>query len=166
LIPVDDQTIKNDVKENFYHYTQVFIPFEQGTDYNENKDMAEEALAKLKAGTSFEDVARQYSRWTVDYRVGVYSTYGEKLEIIEKTALSLEIGEYSDVIFSSEGHHIIKRLPLEDDYIDKNLDTLMNVSATRRYNELLTKEAAALTVIYTDYYNGISHGLLITRDED
>ncbi len=166
IIPVDDSTVINDVLNNFYHYTQIFIPFTSGSNYAENEAYAEEALAKLNGGADFNDVAREYSRWTVDYRVGVYSTYGEKLEMIEKTALALEIGQYSDVIFTSEGHHIIKRLPLEREYIEKNLDTLLTVSATRRYNEFLDREAKALTVEYKDYYNELSHGLLITKSED
>ena len=163
VIPVDDATVKNDVLQNFYHYTQIFIPFNSGSNYTENQAYAEEALAKLKAGESFDEVAAKYSQWTVDFRVGVYSTYGEKLELIEKTALSLEEGQYSEVIFTSEGHHIIKRLPLEEKYINDNLDTLLTVSATRRYNELLEKEGAALTVEYKSLYNELSHGLLVTK---
>ncbi len=163
IIPVDDQTIKSDVKNNFYHYTQIFIPFEEGSDYGENQELINSALAELKSGKSFDEVAEKYSRWTVDFRIGVYSTPGEKLQMIEDTALSLDIGEYSDVIFTSEGHHIIKRLPIEDDYIDKNLDTLLTVSATRRYNEFIDKEAATLNVEYKDYYNDITHAMLVNK---
>lgn len=163
LIPVDDKTVINDIYENFYHYTQIFIPFEEGTDYNKNKEYAEEALKKLNEGVSFDDVAKEYSRWTVNYKTGVYTTLGIKLELIEKTALSLEVGQYSDVIFTSEGHHIIKRLPIEEGYINENFDTLLYDSATRRYNEFIDKEAAALTVEYKDYYNEFSHLMLIAR---
>ena len=163
LIPVDDKTVMSDIQENFYHYTQIFIPFNEGSNYNENKASIEEALAKLNAGESFDSVAEKYSHWTVDFRVGVYTTRGVKLEMIEKTALSLEIGQYSDVIFTSEGHHIIKRLPLEEDHINKNYDTMLLESATRRYNEFIDKEAKSLTVTYTDYYNELSHGMLITK---
>ena len=163
IIPVDDNTVKQDVLDNFYRYTQIFIPFNTGSDYTKNQAKMEEALAKLDSGISFEDVAREYSQWTVDYRVGVYSTPGEKLEVIENTALALEIGEYSEIVFSSEGHHIIKRLPLEEKYINDNLDTLLSISATRRYNEFLEKEAAALTVEYKDYFSELSHGMLVTK---
>ena len=165
VIPVDDKTVKQDVLDNFYHYTQIFIPFNSGSNYVENQAYAEEALGKLKAGESFDEVAAKYSQWTVDFRVGVYSTYGEKLEMIEKTALELEEGQFSDVIFTSEGHHIIKRLPLEEEYIDKNLDTLLTVSATRRYNEMLDKVASELTVEYKPLYSELLHGLLVTRTD-
>lgn len=166
VIPVDDETVIKDVYDNFYHYTEIFIPFNQGSDYNENKAKADEALAKLNSGESFDAVAEKYSQWTVDFRVGVYGTTGMKTELVEKTAFALEVGQYSDVIFTSEGHHIIKRLPIEKEYIDKHFDTLLTDSATRRFYEFIDKEAAALTVEYKDYYSELSHGLLITRDED
>lgn len=166
VIPVDDKTVLKDIRENFYHYTEIFIPFNQGSSYNDNKAKAEEALAKLNAGESFDEVAEKYSQWTVDFRVGVYGTPGMKSELIEKTALSLEVGQYSDVIFTFEGHHIIKRLPLEEDYINKNYDTLLYQSAVRRCTEFIDKTAASLTIEYKEYYNEISHGLLVTRDEE
>lgn len=177
VIKVDDQTVKSDVLANFYRYTQIFIPFDSGDSYSDNLELANEAYQKLVGGADFAEVAKEYSEWTGDVNKGVYTTKGEKLLQIEETALALGEGEYSQVIFTSEGHHIIKRLPLEEAFIDDNLAeypdclvlesdrslALRYISATRRYNELIEKTATELNVSYKKYYGKLSHGQLVTK---
>ena len=161
IIKMDDATIKQDVMENFYRYTQIFIEFGEGDNYVINGEKMNEAYLLLKSGEDFVEVAKRYSEWNVNSEKGVYATEGEKLWIIEKTALELEVGEYSQVVKSTEGHHIIKRLPLEESYVDKNLDELEVASFTRRYHEYIDSLSKDAEVVYNKYYETISHEMLI-----
>jgi len=160
-IKMDDATIKQDVMDNFYRYTQIFIEFGEGDNYVINGEKMNEAYLLLKSGEDFVEVAKNYSDWNVNSEKGVYATKGEKLWTIEKTALALEIGEYSEVVKSTEGHHIIKRLPLEESYVDKNLEDFEVASFTRRYHEYIDSLSKDAEVVYNKYYETISHDMLV-----
>ncbi len=170
IIKMDDDTVLADVENNFYRYTQIFISVGESDDYltsaiklEEAREKANEAYAALEAGESFSNVALRYSDWTVNTERGVYTTKGEKMLEIEEATLALEVsdsldeGEYSKVVETAEGFHIVKRLPLDNTYIIEHLDDLGYISATRRYNEYLVSQSELLTVEITEYFQSISH---------
>lgn len=161
-IKMDDETLINDIMDNFYHYTQIFVEFREGDNYVENGEEIEKAYNALRNGADFYKVAEEYSDWNVHVETGVYSTKGEKLLIIEKTALSLEVGEYSEVVKSTEGHHIIMRLPMDRDYVVKHLNQLEEASYTRRYHEVIDAYAEKAEVKYNKYYDTLTHDTLIS----
>lgn len=73
---------------------------------------AQDVLKKLKAGASFEDLARQYS---VDKSsaakggsLGAFKR-GDLLPGFENAAIALKPGEISGIIKTSLGYHIIRR---------------------------------------------------------
>lgn len=160
IIKMDDASIKQDVLDNFYRYTQIYIAFEEGDDYVKNGEEMNKIYEKLENGESFYQLALDYSEWNIDAEKGVYSTTGEKLWNIEKAALALENGQYSEVIRSTEGHHIVMRLPLEESYIDKNIDELELPSFTRRYHEYIKSVADKSEVKYNKYYDTVTHEML------
>ena len=164
VIKMDDATVKKDIEENFYRYTQIYISCEDEDDYSEYRKDIEAALEELKAGKEFSEVRREYSDWMVNVELGVYCAKGQKLPEMEEAALALGMGEYSGVVESSEGYHIIMRLPMEDSYIEENLDDLGYVSANRRYNVLLDETAAGLAVEYSEYYNTLTFEQLISLE--
>ncbi len=163
IIKMDDATVRKDVEDNFYRYTQIFISVDANDNYLSKRMEIDSAYDALEAGSSFSSVALQYSDWNVSTEKGVYTAKGEKLIEIEEAALKLDAafdvneGEYSEIIETSEGFHIIKRLVLDNTYITEHLDDLGYISATRRYNEYLRKLADELDVKYTEYFQTISH---------
>lgn len=175
VIAVDEKTVRSDIAENFYHYKQIFIPFVEGSDYTEDKKLAEEAYKRLTGGDDFDTVegdvyAARKGAFTgndITHVTDICATLGEKATAVEKTALALEAGEISEVFWAENGeysgHFIIKRLPIEEEYINKNFDGLLDQSATRRYNEYLEKFASELIVTYEKYYDTLSHGMLVSK---
>ncbi len=165
LIKMDDETVIEDIEKNFYRYTQIFVACTE-ENYLEKRLEIDNAYEELEKGKSFSEVSDKYSDWTVNVERGVYTAKGEKILAIEETALELEISEgldegtYSKVVESYEGFHIIKRLPLDDEYIKSHLDDLGYVSATRRYNELLNTRSDELKVSYKDYFFTLTHEML------
>ena len=52
---------------------------------------------------------------------------------------------------------LIKRLELEDDYIDKNLETLRDSYKARTCNEMIEEFAGEIEIKYTDLYKTLNY---------
>lgn len=165
VIKVDKATVTQDVKDNFYRYTQILIRFDQGDLSLENRADIEAALAEINGGADFYEVAETYSEWLVNAQKGEYSTEGKTIIEVEEAIKELEIGEMSGIIESEVGLHILVRLPLDEEYIDDNYDLFVTDSATRRYHEHLDKIANELALEYTEYGKTLTFDILTKREE-
>lgn len=166
IIKVDKATVTQDVRDNFYHYTQVLIKLEEGELTDVKRAEIEAALAEIKSGADFYEVADEYSSWKVDAKKGEYIppngyTYPEVEEALEK----LEIGEMSEIIESDVGYHILMRLDVDEEYINSNYDLFVTDSCVSRYRKYLDKVAEELTLEYTDYGKTLTFEALIKREE-
>lgn len=76
----------------------------------EDKAVAEEVLAKLKDGASFEDMAKEYGTDGTKDTGGDLGFFGrgKMVKEFEDVAFSLEKGEMSDLVETEFGWHIIK----------------------------------------------------------
>jgi len=77
-----------------------------------NRPEAERALAEIRIGTPFENVAASVSIDQTASQGGDlgYMRRGEMVHELEEAAFGLKVGEVGDVIASSYGYHIIKVL--------------------------------------------------------
>jgi hypothetical protein len=149
---------------NFYRYTQIFFRLDVGELSTPLEADAKEAYALLCGGASFTSVAKDYSEWNKDHAQGVYATLGEKEEILENTVLDLEVGEFSEVVASTEGYHIFKRLPIDEEYVTENTELFEEQYFARRYLEFLEAKSKDVKVEYAKYFDSISFSEL-TRKE-
>ena len=131
-------------------------------DYDSGLRFAESAAPSggQNAGKLTVNFGYKTTEFSYDAEKGVYTTKGEKLWNIEKAALSLENGQYSEVVRSTEGHHIVMRLPIEESYVDKHLEDLELPSFTRRYHEFVESRAKDAEVKYNKYYDTLTHEML------
>ncbi len=79
------------------------------------KKQAEELLARIKRGEDFDKLMNEYSEdpGLADYPDGYTFSQGEMVEEFENAAYALKVGQVSELIETSYGYHIIKRMPLE-----------------------------------------------------
>lgn len=130
----------------------------------EKKAQIDEVLQKIKDGADFNEMIKEYNEdpGETANEDGTYDGYvfttGEMVEEFEKAAFALKEGEVSDVIETSYGYHIIKRLPMDESYIEKNLGSMItnNSEYSTDYNSKLEEEFNNMTISYDDCYESIN----------
>lgn len=113
-------------------------------------DIVNEIENALKNEEDFDKLIDRYNSdpLMIKNPDGNYITKGNKYLEYEKAAYELEIGETSDVFYTSEGACIIMRLPLSEEYIDNNITSLTNSYGEGYFNTLLENEAQKLIITY------------------
>ena len=107
---------------------------------------AEDVLKQIKEGTiSFDDALKEYNEDTgeavdSDGKVdGYYFKKGTMVDEFENAFFALDEGQMSDLVKTNYGYHIIERLPLDDDYVNEHLLSLimydMNTGESTEYYE-------------------------------
>ena len=148
-IPADDKTIDSDFAANFVRATHILIVHNNGSTNEENRKFAQELRDRITNGEDFDTLLKEYGQDIgINYKNGYYMTRGMYDEKFEDTAYSLAIDEISGVVESSSGFHIVKRLPLETEYLYNNFDDIRYIYKNRVINERLDAIAAAMSVEY------------------
>ncbi len=160
IIPSDDITVAADIEQNFIRVQQILIINDEGDDRETNRAEAESIAARLQAGEDFEALMAAHSEdeEVIDPIDGYYFTKGEfaLLPDFDTLAFSLEIGEISNVYESPAAFHIIRRMPLEEDYINQNFEALRTSYIARCFYEMIDKSAAELEMKTTDLYGTLN----------
>nr|MBQ4320347.1 peptidylprolyl isomerase [Clostridia bacterium] len=158
-IKADDETLMADIEANFARAKQVLIANDVNDDILANKALAEDIADRAAKGEDFDALIKQYSEDTAqNAEHGRYITYGMMLEPFEEAVFAMDEGEVSGVVESTVGYHVIKRLPMEQDYIDTYFEELRDLYMNRCYNEKLTEVGASLEVVFTEAYDGLISG--------
>jgi hypothetical protein len=134
-------------------------------------ELADEILAKLEAGASFEELAMEYSdeMLTHYYKPG-YMVDGDLIsdDVARKAIKDLEIGEYTkdSFVISSKYEYIVKRVELtekaythaDEDAEDKTyadlFGTYVDAVESKKYSDMLeemSKSAAVNTAVTSKY---------------
>jgi len=95
----------------------------EGKDRAAVRSRAEEVLARLEAGESFEELAKEYSEGPTASKGGVIGSFnrGTMNAALEEAAFGIEIGSTSGIVESEYGFQIIKVLNRLDEAV-KPLD--------------------------------------------
>ena len=132
----------------------VFIENDNGEDIEENRRIAEEVAAKYKGGTGFDELIKNYSE---DLSNDFYITRGEKIDVYDRAAFSLNEGEISDVIASEDGYYVILRTKKDEEYIKDNFETLKSQYQFVRFNEKIEARRNSLSVSESAYVKSLSY---------
>jgi parvulin-like peptidyl-prolyl isomerase len=159
----DDATVEKYIKDNFIHATHVLIMNDEGEDAEANYNLALSIAEMAANGTDFDSLILEYNEDTDMNKttVGYYFAEGQLIVEFEQAALALEIGEVSGVVKSDIGYHVIKRLEIEDEYINKNFDTLRDIYKARMFNVMLEERINTLEIAYTDYHSTLTEQMII-----
>ena len=104
--------------------------------------LAESILQRLKKGEDFDKLCDEYTEdpGHITQPDGYIFTKGEMVKEFEDAAYGLKDGEISDIVETSYGYHIIKRLPLPE--LDAETEgyiqsSLLNAEFNRLYSECM-----------------------------
>jgi parvulin-like peptidyl-prolyl isomerase len=120
------------------HLQQVFAYTEEG---------ANSALVSLRSGRSFDDVAYTYDPLTGGYIGWVPRGY-LLVPAVEEAAFSLPVGEYSEVIESNVGYHIVLVLAREEREL--SADARLTLQRQALYAWLEEQRAASTIEVLID----------------
>lgn len=131
-------------------YTGEYEPLDEAT-VAEKRKLAEDILTQLEGSSDpvalFDDLMHQYSEDTglSSNPDGYDAQEGQMVEPFEKASLALKEGEFSGIVESAFGYHIILRLPIiADNYRDDYVTYLM----TQDNEKLLDSNSAATNEVY------------------
>ena len=122
---MSQEEIRQTYADLYVHEVHIFIStadVETVEDQDALYAEAEEAHARAVAGENFTDLILEYGddSYMATYpEDGYYLAEGDSgSDVIDEALFSLEVGEISDIVTTSNGFFIYKRLPMEDDYLD------------------------------------------------
>ncbi|MCR5122253.1 MAG: peptidylprolyl isomerase [Ruminococcus sp.] len=123
--------------------------------------LAKEVLEKIKNGADFEEMLKEYG-WDPGMESnpeGYYVTHEtsfvpEYLEAVFKLKENEVVDE--PVLSDLYGWFIIKRNPVDMDYIDKNIDRMINEYDTPTFKQVYEDTMAAMDIVYSDTYNKLT----------
>lgn len=133
---------------------------EQKASKEEAKKLAEEVLEKAKSGEDFDKLIKEYG-WDPGmetYEQGYYMNRNSNfVDEFKNAGFKLKENEVSDLVESTEyGWFIIKRLPVDMDYVEKNIDSLIveydSPTVSKLYSEIMEK----MEVSYNDIYEKLT----------
>ena len=123
---------------------------------DEARALAQEVLDRLNAGENFEDVMNEVSEdpGLASYPNGYIFVEGQMLQPFYEAALALKEGEVSGLVETTEGYHIIKRVPV--DY-EGQLDVY--------HDELVAAMGATMDNLFTEWLDGADVQTTDTYDQ-
>ncbi len=118
-IAVTDEEVLEYAKKNgllgqsqgpVFSLQHICIPYGQGLTKEEARRLAEEALAKIKKGTPFEEVAANYSKVPSSQEGGFLGTFTlkEMAPFVRDVVTRLKVGEVSQVVDTPIGFQIFR----------------------------------------------------------
>ena len=120
-----------------------------------SKKVADEVLAKAKNGDDFDQLVKEYG-WDPGMEATPTGYYVNQdtsfVQEFKDTCFKLQLNEISDLVEStSYGWFIIKRLPVDMDYVEKNIDSLIQDYDMPRINKLYNEMIEKMEVKKNDY---------------
>lgn len=156
-IKSDDATVRRAFEEEFIRVLQVYInTSETDRSYDECKALAEKIAKQAKDGADFDALVANNSNDYTMTRDGYYMPRGWMEKEFEEVAFSLKIGESSDVLELGDGFHIIKRYECEDEYFEKNYDTLKERYLTCKFYQIVDEHTKNVNITKGETFSSIA----------
>lgn len=156
----DDSTLKDFFDKNYFkakHILKLTVNQETNealTDEEKKnaKGNIEKILKDVKNGADFDETMKNESEdpGSQSQPDGYVFTEGDMVTEFYEGTKALEIDEISDVIETSYGYHVIKRLALTDEDYTNNADSVKSAYQNDAFKKIIEEESAKVK-IYVDY---------------
>lgn len=120
----------------------------------ESKEKADEILAEIKAGLSFEDAASKYSSCPSSERGGDLGEFGrgQMVPEFEEALFNMKADEISEPVQTQFGYHLIKAVSINEGKeaeFDQVKDQVKQFVLSTKHNEVYVAKQAELKAKYT-----------------
>ncbi len=133
---------------------EIYIAYQTAEMKEYARTEAETVLEKLRNGEAFEDLMREHSDYSfisLPPEHGYYTTEYDALPEIWETAIGLAADEYSHIVETEYGFHIVLRCEKDTEYMKENREELFKVCAEKIFWQEFEALQDSLTVEYTAY---------------
>ena len=158
IIKADDETVYADIPLNFRRIRYVFIE-KKADNAAEAAETAETVLAAANSGSDFDALIREYGDDPDMLRLisdGYYYTLGAIDEDVQKAVEGIAEGEIAPLVEVSYGYYVVQRLPLKNEYVEKNFENFRTQYRARIFSEMLKAEAAAMEKKTTELFEELT----------
>ncbi len=154
----DVETIDADIEAGNFFSAEYIAIYYTSENKSERTDDLERMLERVKNGEDMSSLKEEnysvYGEQLVYAHEPVF-TYTELNEDYEEIVLSLEIGEYSDVMYVDNVAIIVHRLPLDEAYINNNYNEVIAKYLSRELFRYVEEYAAELEFEFKKKYKDI-----------
>ncbi len=154
MITPSEEDVLNDLNSNYVRAQHILITNDEGDDTAANRALADDILSRANAGEDFYSLVEAYGEdpGMEGNPDGYYFTYNQMIPEFEAAAFALKEGEISSVIEVSSyysGYHIIKRLPMEESYINEHIEEFQSALMTTMFYQILEETAQTFEITLT-----------------
>ena len=176
----DPAEVEADLAENYVRAKHVLIQFpvnEDGSDVTEEQKAeclaeAETVLEKALAGEDFDALITEYNDdpGMTTNTDGYYFTYNEMVPEFETATFALEDNGISEIVETSYGYHIIKKLPVDDAFkatetYKSIYDNIVGSAASEAFYNDMTAKAETLARTDAENFNELVAPVLAEAQE-
>ncbi|MDE6149366.1 MAG: peptidylprolyl isomerase [Ruminococcus sp.] len=153
----DNLSTKLSAKQSAY---KALSEDEQAKAKEKAKKLAEEVLQKAKDGEDFKKLVEKYG-WDPGMESSPEGYYiNENTSFVQEfkdTAFKLKENEISGLVENdSYGWFIIKRLPVDMDYVDEHLEDMIKAYDSPKISELYNERTEKMEVVYGEIFDKIT----------
>ncbi len=168
--------IKEAAKMDYARVKHILIQATEGAeDYEAKKAAAESALARAKAGEDFDVLVAELGEdpgmqtytdgYVIDAQGYTLDGVGPMVTEFTEASHALEENGISELVPTSHGFHIIKRYPIEDSYIDENIEMLKEAYSVGAFTDAVTEILKTVEVKYEEGYREFNIKELFASEE-
>ncbi|MBE6572690.1 MAG: hypothetical protein E7656_10620 [Ruminococcaceae bacterium] len=163
-----DKNVLSYVHENYAHIKHILISTADLDDDGKiaAKRKAEEILELIKNGEEFEKLIVEYSDSPTDAQNGLYVADGTTVPEISERSFEMSEGAVSDIVESPYGYHIIKKYPIDDEYVLSNAplrNSCKKALCEDAFYNALYETANSLEVVLYDTYGQAIYELMLQK---
>ena len=151
-VPSDEGELYDLINEKFYRTTHVYVPFNYGgKTKEENREKIEDIYARLTSGEI--NFGRAQFEGGTDSSLsenGFYFSKGYATIDYENASVSLSPDQISDIVEGDTAFYIIKRLPLDPQYVMSNMYSLRSQYIQTLFNNILNDYKNNVSVTYLE----------------
>lgn len=173
--PSTEEVVANVLPANIRVKHVLIQATKDSEDYETKKQTAQQVQSRAEAGEDFDALITEFNEdpgmktntegYIFDKTGANFDGSGTMDSTFTNGAFALAVNGVSPLVETSYGFHIIKRLPLDEAYINEHMDTFMAPAADVVFQEKVMEIAEGLTVVETDAYKNFSLKNLLGTSE-